>query len=186
MNRNIKADYHDFSENQDLTIIILSDTHGVIDSKILELVEPESLVLHAGDVMSGEVLDQLALKAKKVIAVKGNNDTEYHWGRSFRGELNELPDVVHIELHGGRLSMEHGHRVLDLSNYHGILREKYWDSKAVVYGHTHIETLDVRETPWMINPGASGKTRTHGGPSCMQLSISAGEWTVQRHKFKTR
>ena len=40
-----------------------------------------------------------------------------------------------------------------------------------------------KQIPWVINPGAGGKTRTRGGPSCLILRCSETDWDVTEHRF---
>jgi hypothetical protein len=35
----------------------------------------------------------------------------------------------------------------------------------------------------VVNPGASGKVRTHGGPSCLILNAGNGDWTFESVVF---
>ena len=44
--------------------------------------------------------------------------------------------------------------------------------------------IDKSGTPWVVNPGAAGKTRTHGGPSCLVITCSEDEeWNIKKHRF---
>jgi hypothetical protein len=37
--------------------------------------------------------------------------------------------------------------------------------------------------PWVLNPGAAGRTRTYGGPSCLLLIAGETDWKVEVHRF---
>ena len=54
--------------------------------------------------------------------------------------------------------------VLVIGPDHTDLRWDHADARLIVYGHTHIRVVDQKEVPWVVNPGASGKVRNHGGP----------------------
>ena len=41
----------------------------------------------------------------------------------------------------------------------------------------------MTEKPYIINPGAAGKTRTQGGASCIILSNSCDGFTLELKKF---
>ncbi|MDH5767229.1 MAG: metallophosphatase family protein, partial [Gammaproteobacteria bacterium] len=56
-------------------------------------------------------------------------------------------------------------------------------ARAIVYGHTHSMVVDKNESPWVINPGAAGQTRTRGGPSCLVLTANEKEWDIQMIRF---
>ena len=43
--------------------------------------------------------------------------------------------------------------------------------------------IDQQAEPWVINPGASGKVRTHGGPSCFILHANEEEWIIETILF---
>ena len=54
-------------------ILLLSDTHGYVDKRILSYVEQADEVWHAGDIGNLEVTDQIQ-KLKPLRAVYGNID----------------------------------------------------------------------------------------------------------------
>jgi hypothetical protein len=35
----------------------------------------------------------------------------------------------------------------------------------------------------VLNPGAAGRTRTYGGPSCLLLIAGETDWKVEVHRF---
>ncbi|MGC9008924.1 MAG: metallophosphoesterase family protein, partial [Halothiobacillaceae bacterium] len=100
------------------------------------------------------------------------------------GWLRELPERVEIDLPGGILAVEHGHRVLPAALRHARLRERHPDARAVVYGHTHRLVIDREAEPWVLNPGAAGRIRTYGAPSCLVLNAGADQWSVDIHVFR--
>ncbi len=154
-------------------IVILSDTHGFVHPDITSLASQCDLVVHAGDVGSGEVLAQLK-PLEKTIAVAGNNDEH----------LANLATIAEIELPGGKLIVEHGHRHGHYHIPHKSLRQAHKKAKLVVYGHTHKQVCDMSAEPWVVNPGAAGKTRTNGGASCLLLIASdQTDWQIKPLRF---
>ena len=131
------------------------------------------------------MLESLKLQSDLVFAVTGNNDDEFKWQSSELEVLNSLSDRQTIVLSGGIISVEHGHTVRDTRRYHEVLRKRYPDSRAVVYGHTHVRVIDQSETPWVLNPGAAGRNRTRGGPSCLILEAERQNWSVSEYCFQT-
>jgi hypothetical protein len=116
-------------------------------------------------------------KTEVVIAVLGNNDPHY------MPEVS-LPWCTDLKVPGGIIAVEHGHAQGHHSPSHAVLRRRHPQARVVVYGHTHKLIIDQTELPWVINPGAAGKMRTHGGPSCLVLTASEGqEWKVQEFRF---
>ncbi len=167
-----------------LRVALVSDTHGTVDERILEVVAGCDLVVHAGDIGTPEVLAALQPRSGRVIAVRGNNDTLLQWPRGSEGLLRELPEQVRLELPGGILAIEHGHRVLPAALRHARLRERHPHARAVVYGHTHRLAVDTEAEPWVLNPGAAGRIRTYGAPSCLVLDVQDGHWAVDIHAFR--
>ena len=55
-------------------ILLLSDNHGHIDSRVLEFAKEVDMIWHAGDIGSHESIDVLESIGKRVIAVYGNID----------------------------------------------------------------------------------------------------------------
>lgn len=175
----------DFSDHESLIIGILSDTHGTLNANVADFIQQCDIALHAGDIMGAEPLNGLQPKLGCTLAVKGNNDAHITWGESDHAMLDELPDMLELNLPGGKLVMEHSHRFWDrdIDNIHRALRREYPDAQMVVYGHTHIRTIDNSLEPVIVNPGVAGMVRTHNGPSCLQLNVSADKWEILEHLF---
>ncbi|MCF7990416.1 MAG: metallophosphatase family protein [Thiohalocapsa sp.] len=165
-----------------MRIAIVSDTHGVLDHRIERLVAGCDIAVHGGDIGSADVLARLQPRSGRVHAVIGNNDIPHKWPEHDRGLLARLPELARVALPGGELVVVHGHR-LPANGRHGRLRERYAGAKAIVYGHSHRLVADRDAEPWVLNPGAAGRTRTYGGPSCMVLSASERQWTLAVHRF---
>ena len=167
--------------NETVTVGILSDSHGYLDPRIAEIVNQCEHIVHAGDIFNAHVLEQL--KPKKLLtAVAGNNDYDSFWSEEEIDIVNALPQDDQLELPGGLLVVEHGHR---FGNHpeHEQLRDSHQDARLIVYGHTHHRIIDQDAIPWVVNPGASGKVRTHGGPSCLILHASEDEWDIETFLF---
>jgi putative phosphoesterase len=174
----------DFSQFKTLDIAIVSDNHGDIVSDIINIVKECDIAIHAGDIGGFEVLQALQPKQKHVLAVAGNNDKAYLWEVKHWDIVKNLPDSLDLKLAGGVVSVEHGH-IHDLNKpSHDSLRKAHQSSRAIVYGHTHHQIFDDSNPDhWVINPGASGTTRTHGGAACIKLSVNNNNWKVQSYRF---
>ena len=171
-------------DNNSVTVGILSDSHGHLDPRVADTVNQCDYIVHAGDIFNAHVLEQLKPK-KELIAVAGNNDYPALWKTEEVDIVNALPETAELEVPGGLIIVEHGHR---LGNHpdHDKFRSDYAKAKLIIYGHTHLRTIDQTSTPWVVNPGASGKVRTHGGTSCLVLHASAVEWTIDTVIFEDR
>jgi putative phosphoesterase len=156
-------------------VLIVSDTHGCIDARIAALASECDAVAHAGDVGSAAVLAALG---PNLVAVRGNNDVAVKWQSADHDRLARLPLEALIELPGGHLAVVHGDR-WPAAGRHAALRRAFPAVRAVVYGHSHQLAVDDAAQPWILNPGAAGRARTNGGPSCLLLQAGARRWQVQ-------
>jgi putative phosphoesterase len=164
-------------------VAILADTHGWVDPRVLDVVAGCDLAIHGGDVGGASVLAALRPRSGHVRAVLGNNDVPSKWPESERDLLTGLPASLDISLPGGRLVAVHGHRI-PARDRHARLRERFPDARLLVYGHSHRLVLDLDAEPWVVNPGAAGHVRTYGGPSCLVLSASLGDWRLETFRFR--
>ena len=166
------------SEQKFIKIGVVSDTHSYLDPRIEKIVTDCDYAVHAGDVCGVEVLQALKPKLGQVLAVAGNNDPYCHYSD------NELPESIRFEIAGETIAVEHGHKHGMSQPSHESMRKAHPKAKIVIYGHTHKQVIDKEEMPWVINPGAAGKTRTQGGPSCLVIECSKDkEWNIQVHRF---
>ena len=166
-----------------MRVLLLADTHGQIDARIAALARDGDVIVHAGDVGNATVLDTLRAGGAKVIAIRGNNDIASKWPRGERLELDALEDEARVELPGGTLIAVHGDRYAPATR-HARLRAAYPDARAIVYGHSHRLVVDDGAKPWVLNPGAAGRARTFGGPSCLVLAARVKDWRVETRRFE--
>jgi uncharacterized protein len=164
-------------------ILLLADTHGILDDRIAALARECDVAVHAGDVGAAVVLDVLRQGGARVFAVRGNNDMPAKWSRDEHVALSTLEDVARIELPGGVLIATHGDR-FPPSKRHACLRAAFPQARAILYGHSHKLVIDDSGLPWVLNPGAAGRARTYGGPSCLLLDASADTWRIKACRFE--
>ena len=161
---------------------LLADTHGWVDAGVLAVVAGCDLAVHGGDIGNAGVLRRLRMRCGTLWVVRGNNDRPVDWPPAERPALEPIPAWTRVSLPGGDLVVIHGHQ-MPARERHERLRRRFPDARAVVYGHSHRLVLDCASRPWVLNPGAAGRTRTYGGPSCIILTASAVEWTVEAVRF---
>ena len=166
-----------------LVIALISDTHGYLDERIAAIIPTCDAVIHAGDIGSKSVVDALKPRLDIVVAIRGNNDTSSKWPPADHSYLALLGDSSCIALPGGQLHVVHGDKHNPVKQRHIKLRHSYPDARAVVYGHSHRLIIDNRANPWILNPGAAGRARTYGGPSCLLLTIKDTHWSLETHQF---
>jgi len=163
-------------------VLLCSDSHGALDERVLALAQRCDQVVHAGDVGNAAVLERLEAAAP-LLAVRGNNDVPEKWPAQDRPRLAALPAAASLALPGGELQVVHGDRVLPARRRHDLLRRRYPQARAILYGHSHHLCVDEEALPWVLNPGACGRARTFGGPSCLLLQAGPRRWRVQIRRF---
>ncbi len=134
---------------------IISDTHGYLDKKILEILKDADLLIHAGDIGSLELLNELS-SIKKTYAVYGNVDDF-----DLRQKLKE-------------------HQVLDLEGFkvfitHYIKKEHNTEQvDIIITGHSHIAKIEYDGKKLFINPGSSNpkKSIPENKPSVVIIELS--------------
>jgi putative phosphoesterase len=148
-----------------LTIGLISDTHGLLRSDVATAFRDVDLVLHAGDVGSLDVLDELRTMAP-VHAVYGNVDDPWTPG---------LEQSLWLTLEGWSIVVTHGHLLRRLAP-EALLH--HFDAGIVVYGHTHRPLVHRAEGRLVVNPGAAGPRRFDVVPSVARLVLSPGHAEV--------
>jgi putative phosphoesterase len=166
-----------------MKVALISDTHGFIAPGILDLIRETDLCIHAGDIGNAAVIQQLELESLPVFAVLGNNDVATKWPAKDVQLLKKIPAEQVVDLPGGQLCVEHGHRIAPVKIRHDKLREKYNNARAIVYGHSHRLICDQDHYPWVLNPGAAGRSRTYGGASCIILTAMHRRWTIKTYRI---
>ena len=124
---------------------VLSDTHGLLDQRVLSAFAGVDHIIHAGDVGGPEVLRELRALAP-VTAVRGNTDTAaWAW---------ELPNEATVELCGRSILVAH-----DLGLLLRRVDVSALDVSAVITGHSHKPVVQWRGDVLYLNPGAAGRRR---------------------------
>jgi putative phosphoesterase len=169
---------------ESVRVAILSDTHGHVCPNVLAVVAECDIAVHAGDILTARVLQELHEVVDEVHAVRGNNDVPGIWAGDELEVLRNLPEVVNLALPGGLLIAEHGHAHGWSEPDLGKLRAAHPRARAIVYGHTHRLLIDREAEPWVLNPGAAGRIRNQGGPSCLVLHAAMDSWCIEEFKFR--
>ena len=166
-------------------VLILSDTHGQVHDGIARLSEAADWVVHCGDIGDANVLAKLQPR-NRVIAVFGNNEAPSRVSQEDSLLFDSLPETAEIDLPGGVLAVVHGHRHNPAKRRHELLRRRFPGVRAVAYGHSHKWLIDTDAKPMIINPGAAGRDRTFGGPSCLLLRADPAHWFFSFHRFSLK
>lgn len=140
---------------------VISDTHGRLDPRVLELFHGVDLIVHAGDIGAPAVLEELRAVAP-VTAVRGNVDRG-GWARS-------LPDEAAVSLGGVRMLVRHVKE--EAVRSHDLVGEGFG---VVIVGHSHAPTVDRRNGVLYLNPGSAGNRRFRLPRAVAFLDILGGE-----------
>jgi putative phosphoesterase len=141
---------------------LVSDTHGVLPPRVFVALAGVTRILHAGDIGSSAVLDDLA-RIAPVTAVRGNTDVDYELAL-------RLPSFSVTDVDGVRFALTHiKGRAIGLED----ARRRGCD--VYVYGHTHISAVTDDDGLWVVNPGSPSRARNGSGHSVAVVEVSAGE-----------
>jgi putative phosphoesterase len=149
-----------------IVIGLISDTHGILRPSVHRAFEGVDLILHAGDVGGGEILDELRLIAP-VQAVCGNTDP---------ADDPNLEESLSLQLGGLDLHVSHGHELGSPTPAKLVAAHPH---RVIVYGHTHRQIISRVGGQLVINPGAAGARRFDLAPSVARLTIENGEAEVE-------
>jgi putative phosphoesterase len=169
-------------EKKSTKIGIVSDTHGYFDPALTEIFAGVEQILHAGDVGSAEVLDELRLIAP-VQAVKGNVDApelglplSLSWTAcGLQVEMIHVLPAAQSELESWAQSTIANPR--QSSKRQAFLRSFNPATRLVIFGHSHEPCLEKLEGMAFLNPGSAGKKR-FSLPRCCGLMHFANKRIV--------
>jgi putative phosphoesterase len=135
---------------------VISDTHGLLRPEAVAALTGTQLIIHAGDVGGPEVIDALR-KLAPTFAVRGNVD-KGDWAGA-------LPMTAKVEVGGLVFHVLHDISELDLD----AAAVGY---AAVVYGHSHRPSIEMREGVLFLNPGSAGPRRFKLPVSIARVTVS--------------
>jgi hypothetical protein len=137
-----------------LKIGVISDTHipinaQKISAEIRSLFKDSDLILHAGDLISIEVIDELK-KIAPVAAVSGNMDQ--------LEVKSKLPNKQVVKIDKYRIGLIHDPG--NLKNKKEVLDKYFKDEKLdiLIYGHTHMPLCEKYQGIVFFNPGSATDT----------------------------
>ncbi|MFI6512631.1 metallophosphoesterase family protein [Streptosporangium sp. NPDC050855] len=155
-----------------MNVVVLSDTHAprrwkACPPAVAEHLRGADLILHAGDVCVGGVIDELAAYAP-VHVVKGNND----------GPDVVAPETLELDLGGLRVAMIH-----DSGTAQGRLarmRRRFPSADLVVFGHSHIPMDQAADGLRIFNPGSPTDRRRQPHGTLGTLRVEDGRLVEAR------
>ncbi|MGY1667771.1 metallophosphoesterase family protein [Geodermatophilus sp. SYSU D00696] len=138
-----------------LSLVVTADTHWPkrardLPHSLWAAIDSADLVVHAGDWVDVALLDRFEARARRLLAVHGNND---------HGPLRErLPEVARAEVEGLRVAVVH--ETGDARGRERRCAARFPDTDVLFFGHSHIPWDTVAPaagTPAglrLLNPGS--------------------------------
>ena len=153
---------------------VIADTHMPrgrrrLPEACVERLRAADVLLHAGDVVSRSVFEELAALGPSVHAVHGNVDEP---------ELRALlPAALAVDVAGLRIGMTHdaGPR----AGREERLAARFPTCAAIVYGHTHEPQMARVGETWILNPGSPTERRRAPSHTMLVLEVAGGAITPE-------
>ena len=147
-----------------MKIGLLSDTHSIIDKRILKFFENCDEIWHAGDIGTIKTLESLE-KFKKIRAVYGNIDNH-----QIRKEVNEFLLLKYEKLVILIIHIAGKPPKYNKITYNLIKKHK---PNILICGHSNILKIhrDKENDILIINPGASGNLGFHKFKTAIRFNI---------------
>jgi uncharacterized protein len=147
---------------------VISDTHGRLDERVLDLFAGARRIIHAGDIGDEELIWRLEAVAP-VIAVRGNNDAPT---MCFPNERLAVIDGRTFYVRHQFASEEKM-----TAAQRRIIEERMPD--AVIFGHSHVAYSGQWRGTLLFNPGSAG-------PKRFSLPRSVGLLELHEDKITSR
>lgn len=132
-----------------MLIGLISDTHipdraRILPQNVIEAFSNVELILHAGDLTSPGVLEELE-EIAPVMAVQGNMD---------RANGINLPKAKVVEVEGLKIGVIHGEVYPRADSDQLIYLAKELDVDILVSGHSHQPKIEQKDGVLLLNPGS--------------------------------
>lgn len=152
-------------------LLLIADTHvprraRTLPAQVWAEVERADVVIHAGDWVVPELLDELEQRAARLVGVCGNND-----GDELRARLLE---VARVEVGGVRVAVVH--ETGASTGRDARMRARWHDVDLLVFGHSHIPWDSTIDGLRILNPGSPTDRRRQ--PHCTYLTLTASGGAV--------
>ena len=169
--RQTKSSSAPVSEPATTRIGVISDTHGYLDPRVLEIFAGVAHIIHAGDVVDPAILSELR-RIAPLTAVAGNLD---------KGELAAgLPAKPSGEVGGVRFLVAHKPRRLRKRLAAGKINLPEGSKlDLIVWGHEHVPSASWVDGTLYLNPGtASSPEEEDDGPTVAIVHTEAAGLAV--------
>ena len=141
-----------------MTFGIISDTHGILDTRLVDILKECNHIIHAGDIGEMHILTKLKSLTIPVSAVYGNCDP-------FTIRKN-LQASLQLDILENRIEINHfPFQENDLP----VNPEQRWH--IYISGHTHRPAVAWKPWKLYLNPGSASKPRQGPQKTAMKLTI---------------
>ncbi len=132
-----------------MLIGLISDTHipdraRILPQKVIDAFNDVELILHAGDLTSLKVIDELE-EIAPVMAVQGNMD---------RANGIDLPKAKIIEIEDLKIGVIHGEVYPRADSDQLVYLAKELNVDILVSGHSHQPKIEQKDGILLLNPGS--------------------------------
>jgi putative phosphoesterase len=149
--------------NVNLNLGVISDTHGLLRPEAVAALRGCDFIIHAGDVGTASVIDGLR-EVAPTFAIRGNVDSGC-WAVPLDSTgLVEVGEHLIYVLHN----------VADLS-----LDPPTAGFAAVVFGHSHKPSIEIRDGVLYLNPGSAGPRRFRLPVTLARVAVARTEFTPE-------
>ena len=155
-----------------MRLLLIADTHVPkrardLPAQVWDEVARADVVIHAGDWVAPELLDELETRAARLVACWGNND-----GPALRARLPERADVTLAGVHFTVV-----HETGASGGREARMSKLYPDSQVLVFGHSHIPWDTTTDSGLrLLNPGSPTDRRRQ--PFCTYMTAQVSDGTV--------
>ncbi|WP_104102629.1 metallophosphoesterase [Arthrobacter sp. 08Y14] len=163
-------------------LLVLSDSHlpkraRELPAQLWADIEAADAVVHAGDWVSEDALDEMLQRSRKLIACYGNNDG---------GALpSRLPLVATATVEQVRLAVIH--ETGPAAGREKRLDEQFPDTDLLIFGHSHIPWDTVTPAGMrLLNPGSPTDRRRQPFCTYMRLTVEGEAVTVELVRLPPR
>ena len=156
-----------------MRILLISDTHiphraRSLPDPVWAEVESADVVIHAGDWVHANLLDELSARAARLVGCWGNND-----GPELR---SRLPERAEATLAGVRFTVIH--ETGAAKGREARMAAAYPDTDVLVFGHSHIPWDTTADAGLrLLNPGSPTDRRRQPFHSYMTAVVDDGTLT---------
>ena len=152
-----------------MLVVVVADTHlprgsRRLSERCVDHLRRADMILHAGDLTSASLLEELRGFGAPVHAVCGNADEP-----ALRAAL---PAQMVVRADSATIGLVHdaGPR----SGREQRLVARFGGCSAIVYGHTHLPQVELVDGVWILNPGSPTERRRAPFRSLLLLDLQAG------------